>query len=98
MWTNIALISLHRTQLRNKGPGKQRCVDCVTSAEKSQANTVSDKHASNLAEKKAALSRAEASGTVAEKLAAASALSAGNNQLYMQRNNTMSGKKKNLRE
>ena len=53
----------------SKGPGKQRCSECVAEAEKANVNAGDKAYNEKLAAAKAAAAKAEATGTAAEKLA-----------------------------
>jgi hypothetical protein len=59
-----------RAQL-NKAAGKQRCQSCVAGAERAAADAPSAKQADNLRSAEAALRKAEATGSVGDKLKAA---------------------------
>eukprot|EP00935_MAST-01C_sp_MAST-1C-sp1_P001932 g1932.t1 len=77
--------AFNKNQLRNKGPGKQRCKECVAAAEKEEAAAVTKsretKQTAGLREAKQKAQRAEACGTAAQKLAASSALAAAEAEL-----------------
>lgn len=60
----------------SKGPGKQRCSECVASSEKANLEKGDKAAQEKLAAAKAVAAKAEASGTAAEKLAAASTVAA----------------------
>lgn len=71
----LAAAMFNRNQL-NKGPGKQRCQQCVADAEKAASSAGDAAYAERLASARTALARAEAAGTPAERLAASAHLSA----------------------
>ena len=73
--------AFNRTQLRNKGPGKQRCMACVSAAAAAEDQASKDKAGSKLAELKAAAKKADASGNAMQKLKANSALAAAEAEL-----------------
>lgn len=60
----------------SKGPGKQRCLECVAEAEKANVTAGDAAFREKLAAAKAAAAKAEASGSVAEKLATSTAVAA----------------------
>lgn len=60
----------------SKGPGKQRCSECVAAAEKANLEKGDKAAQEKLAAAKAVAAKAEASGTAAEKLAAFSVVAA----------------------
>ena len=64
--------SFNKTQLR-KGPGKQRCMECVTAAEQAEHNASAERQKQNLADLRQQAKRAEATGGVVQKLLTASA-------------------------
>jgi hypothetical protein len=78
---DLAEGAFNRNQLRNKGPGKQRCIACIVEAEKSEASAAAGKQAAQLREVTQTARRAEACGTVGQKLKAASALAAAEAEL-----------------
>ncbi|KAJ8598280.1 hypothetical protein CTAYLR_006006 [Chrysophaeum taylorii] len=59
-----------------KGPGKQRCVDCVAKAQEEEATAGQADKAARLAEAKREAERADVSGSAAEKLAASAKVAA----------------------
>lgn len=59
-----------------KGPGKQRCVECVAKAQEAEAHASRADKESALAEAKREFARAEASGSAAQKLSASAKLAA----------------------
>jgi hypothetical protein len=77
----LAADAFNKNQLRNKGPGKQRCKACITVAEKEESDAVSNKQGDKLRDAKQRFARAEATGSVSEKLVAASALAAAEAEL-----------------
>jgi len=60
--------AFNRSQL-SKGAGKQRCQKCVATNEQEASAAVEERQKAALAEAKVAMQRAEASGSVAQKLA-----------------------------
>lgn len=71
----LASSKFTKPQLK-KGPGKQRCVECVANAQEAEAHAKRADKESALAEAKRELARAEASGSTAQKLSASAKLAA----------------------
>ena len=71
----LGAAAFNKTQL-SKGPGKQRCRDCVEAAEKREAGANAEKKDARIEEARAALAAAEISGDPREVLKASSTLSA----------------------
>ena len=78
--TALPATAFSRSNL-SKGPGKQRCLGCVTEAEKANLTAGDAALREKLAAAKAAAAKAEASGSVAEKLAAHSKVAAIEGQM-----------------
>ena len=57
----------------SKGPGKQRCLECLAEAEKANLNSGEAAYREKLAAAKATAAKAEATGSAREKLAASTA-------------------------
>ena len=72
--------AFNKTQL-SKGEGKQRCRECVTSAEQAEASGAAARQAEALRDAKTAAKRADAVGSTAEKLKANAALAAAEAEL-----------------
>ncbi|KAG8470194.1 hypothetical protein KFE25_008615 [Diacronema lutheri] len=72
---SLPAAAFNRNQL-SKGGEKQRCQTCVADAEQAAAADGAEKYAARLAAARQAMQRAEASGSAAEKVVAASAYSA----------------------
>ena len=73
-----------RAQLNTKGPGKQRCIECVSGAAKAEAKSKEardEEKRKEIQKLKDEVKRAETSGDVAAKLAAAARLSAAEAEL-----------------
>ena len=73
--------AFNKTQLRNKGPGKQRCIECVSAAVAQEDTQRAQSQAAALKEAKAKAKKAEATGNAAQKLVASSALAAAEAEL-----------------
>ena len=73
---NLPEAAFNRNQLRNKGPGKQRCQTCVQQTEVEEKEKLKANQTAGLNEARQNARRAEAVGTVGQKLVAASLLSA----------------------
>ena len=67
--------AFNRTQL-SKGAGKMRCRECVEKSEQASASASSQKNEATIEEARAALQKAEISGSAAQTLAASSRLAA----------------------
>ena len=73
---SLAADKFNRTQLVQKGPGKQRCRECVEKAEASTAGAAKEKQDAGIEEARKALKQAEIGGNAAATLVAASKLAA----------------------
>ena len=73
---SLAAEKFNRTQLVQKGPGKQRCRECVEKAEASTAGAAKEKQDAGIEEARKALKQAEIGGNAAATLVAASKLAA----------------------
>lgn len=71
----LPFAAFNRNQL-SKGPEKQRCQQCVAAAEAANLSEGEERYAARLDAAKQAMQRADASGSVAEKVLTASAYSA----------------------
>jgi hypothetical protein len=73
--------AFNRTQLRNKGPGKQRCMECVSAAVAEEDRSQQAAQGSKLADLKAKAKKADATGNAVQRLLTNSALAAAEAEL-----------------
>eukprot|EP00040_Diaphanoeca_grandis_P028115 m.161543 g.161543 ORF g.161543 m.161543 type:complete len:190 (-) comp31242_c0_seq5:446-1015(-) len=67
----LGVSRFNKTQLRNKGPGKQRCMECVATAEKNEALKLTQNQQDKLKNLRQDAKRAEVVGSVGDKLTTA---------------------------
>ena len=70
---SLPATSFNKNQLRNKGPGKQRCQDCVSASEAKEASEAAAAQQRKLDDLRRGTAHANATGTSADRLKAASA-------------------------
>ena len=71
----------NKNQLRNKGPGKQRCQECVAASELKDAGQIAASQQAKLDDLRRDAARADATGTAGDRLKAASAACAAEAEL-----------------
>lgn len=70
---SLPATSFNKNQLRNKGPGKQRCQNCVSASEAKEASEAAVAQQRKLHDLRRGTAHANVTGTAADRLKAASA-------------------------
>eukprot|EP00035_Acanthoeca_spectabilis_P011393 m.200400 g.200400 ORF g.200400 m.200400 type:complete len:191 (+) comp15335_c1_seq2:175-747(+) len=78
---SLPTAAFNKNQLRNKGPGKQRCQECVAAAGKAETSAADAASSAKLERLREDATRAEASGSSAQKLVTAAAACAAEAEL-----------------